>query len=557
MPHNNLGSTLDDYIQSVTTDYIERLDRNNLPSKKQIKADLYAHTQCAILDHNSQEGKENRWPLPKTLYPLQIALIIANLYPICCIACDIFNNSSNVSPESEPLVLYQETGAKAGIYSTDELELTKLIRSFNATATDRDVAQIKSHLIALVPHSPQNEDPNLVPVANGIFDFRSKTLLPFSPKYVFLSKSQVAYNPSVVNPVIHNTDDGTDWDVETWVRELFDDPELVALTWEILGAIVRPYVHWNKMVLLYATTGCNGKGTLCQLLRNLCGSHTSIPMYQFGNRFGLASLMGALAVITDENDVGNYLAESAELKAAITHDVVHIEQKGKDIIDFIFHGLIVQCINQLDRTRDKSDSFYRRLLIVPFTKTFTGAERKYIKHDYLYRKDVLEYVLYRVLHMNHYEFSEPKACRMALGVFKEENETVLQFVNEILPECSWDLLPFGFLFDLYREWMRRNSPSSQVPNKSNFIDNLLRIVESDPEWTCHGRKAPVRPEGRMDWPEPLIDEYHLKNWEDPTRHPGYYSVPHLKANYNGLIRVRPKGRPKQFGGASVGAVPTD
>ena len=139
--------------------------------------------------------------------------------------------------------------------------------------------------------------------------------------------------------------------------------------------------------------------------------------------------MGALAVFTDENSVGNYLEESEELKAAITHDVVHIEQKGKDIIDFIFHGLIVQCINQLDRTRDKSDSFYRRLLIVPFDKTFTGAERKYIKHDYLNRKDVLEYVLYRVLHMNHYEFSEPKACRMALGVFKEENETVLQFVK--------------------------------------------------------------------------------------------------------------------------------
>ena len=58
---------------------------------------------------------------------------------------------------------------------------------------------------------------------------------------------------------------------------------------------------------------------------------------------------------------------------------------------------MVQCVNEMPRTKDKSESFYRRQIFIPFTKCYTGIERKYIKNDYLNRKDVLEYVLYKIL----------------------------------------------------------------------------------------------------------------------------------------------------------------
>lgn len=542
---------IDVAVSDIAINYLNTLDFKNLPDLRKIVEDVFVNTQAAFAIRNQNVNKAAKWPIPNSLFPLQIALIISNCCPVCRVEC----GGNNSDEDKYPFAVYQHDGKNAGLYATSDSALDRLIRVCDHLISVHDIKEVKSHLKLLVPIRSQNENPDLIAVANGIFDFRTKTLLPFSPEHVFLSKSRVAYNPDAVNVVIHNDNDGTDWDVESWIKELFDDPELVDLTWEILSAIIRPYVRWNKMVLLYATDGCNGKGTLCQLLRNLCGSWVSIPMAQFGDRFGLASLMGALAVIVDENRVGSYLEESEELKAAITHNVVHIEKKGKDTVDYIFHGLIVQCVNQLDRTRDKSDSFYRRLLIVPFNKTFQNAERKYIKDDYLNRKDVLEYILYRVLHMDHYEFSEPRACKLALGVFKEANETVLQFANEMLPQCSWDLLPFGFLFDLYREWMRRNCPSSEVLSKNNFIDSVLKIVESNPEWTCRGRKTPVRPQGRMDWPEPLIDEYHLTGWGGAVS--GYYTTKHLKSNYIGLIRVHPIGPPNQPSVGPIEPIPTN
>lgn len=58
------------------------------------------------------------------------------------------------------------------------------------------------------------------------------------------------------------------------------------------------------------------------------------------------------------------------------------------------------------------------------SKCFTGAERKYIKDDYFERPEVLEYVLCRVLNMNYYEFSVPKACQLALQEYKDFNDPV-------------------------------------------------------------------------------------------------------------------------------------
>ena len=77
-----------------------------------------------------------------------------------------------------------------------------------------------------------------------------------------------------------------------------------------------------------------------------------------------------------------------------------MNRKFKAPIAFQFKGFMVQCINGMPKVKDKSNSFYRRQLVVPFLKNFQGAERRYIKDEYLARKDVLEYILWRVLNMD-------------------------------------------------------------------------------------------------------------------------------------------------------------
>src|SRR5699024_9279895 len=102
--------------------------------------------------------------------------------------------------------------------------------------------------------------------------------------------------------------------------------------------------------------------------RQLCGSgsYASIPLADMGKDFMLEPLTRASAIIVDENDVGTFIDKAANLKAIITHDVIQMNRKFKAPIAYQFYGFMVQCLNELPNVKDKSDSFFRRQLFVPF-----------------------------------------------------------------------------------------------------------------------------------------------------------------------------------------------
>lgn len=192
------------------------------------------------------------------------------------------------------------------------------------------------------------------------------------------------------------------------------------------------------------------------------------------------------------------------------------------------------------RVKDKSDSFYRRQLFIPFTKCFTGAERKYIKDDYLKRKEVVEYVMYKVLNMNYYEFDVPEVCKTALEEYKEFNDPVRQFMAEIMPELQWDLVPFTFLYDLYKEWYKKYVGKQEVKSLQVFIKDVLNRLKDYPDWDCPDSKRAVRPKNMMDKPEWLIDEYKLEDWYSTTYKGNDLKkkcCPTLKSSYRGILRV--------------------
>ena len=313
------------------------------------------------------------------------------------------------------------------------------------------------------------------------------------------------------------------------MKELFDDPEIEQLNWEILGAIIRPNVSWNKSAWFYSNTGNNGKGTLCELMRQLSGegSYASIPLSDFGKDFMLEPLIRATCIIVDENDVGVYIDKAAILKAIITNDIIQMNRKFKQPIAYRFRGFMVQCLNEMPRIKDKSDSFYRRQLFVPFTKCFTGKERKYIKNQYLHDEAVLEYVLYKVLNMNYYSLSEPQACKNALDEYKEFNDPIRQFYDDVITNATWDLLPFTFLYDIYKNWFKQNSPNGSLQGKNTFINDIIQTISSSDEWYCLGSKNQIRTAHYMDADEPLAETYNLTNWKNFAR----------KERYRGILRT--------------------
>lgn len=483
-------------------------------SAQDVEFHLLNRINNRLISENTQYGlKGSRaYQTLRTLTPAVIADCMLKRNRIV----RIMLSDKNTDPNYDVLAVYMDHGPDNGIYVTDEVSIRVLAREYNYSISPKELDHVIDMLKDNAPRVMVSTNRDLIAVNNGIFDYKTKTLLPFTPEIVFTAKSAVNYNENIVNPIIHNDADGTDWDIESWMADLNDDPEIVTLLWEILSAIIRPNVAWDKTAWFLSEVGNNGKGTLLTLMRNLCGERawTSISVADFGKDFHLEPLIRTNAVLVDENDVGEYVDKAANLKAVITNDVLLINRKGKTPIAYQFRGFMVQCVNDTPKFRDKSGSLYRRQLIIPFDKSFTGAERKYIKQDYMHRTEVLEYVLHRVLSGNFYELSEPKAIRIALREYKIENDPVRAFAEEFLDQLVWDLLPWKFLYALYRAWLSKEQPSSRPLGSNKFIKHFTLILQEDLDYGWTVTPAAVRTKNRILGEEPLAVEYNLDQWFD-------------------------------------------
>ena len=483
-------------------------------SAQDVEFHLLNRINNRLISENTQYGlKGSRaYQTLRTLTPAVIADCMLKRNRIV----RIMLSDKNTDPNYDVLAVYMDHGPDNGIYVTDEVSIRVLAREYNYSISPKELDHVIDMLKDNAPRVMVSTNRDLIAVNNGIFDYKTKTLLPFTPEIVFTAKSAVNYNENIVNPIIHNDADGTDWDIESWMADLNDDPEIVTLLWEILSAIIRPNVAWDKTAWFLSEVGNNGKGTLLTLMRNLCGERawTSISVADFGKDFHLEPLIRTNAVLVDENDVGEYVDKAANLKAVITNDVLLINRKGKTPIAYQFRGFMVQCVNDTPKFRDKSGSLYRRQLIIPFDKSFTGAERKYIKQDYMHRTEVLEYVLHKVLNGNFYELSEPKAIRIALREYKIENDPVRAFAEEFLDQLVWDLLPWKFLYALYRAWLSKEQPSSRPLGSNKFIKHFTLILQEDLDYGWTVTPAAVRTKNRILGEEPLAVEYNLDQWFD-------------------------------------------
>lgn len=468
----------------------------------------------ALIENGGREPKNIKITVSEYVH------LLLNIVPLASITpASKYGNPTNRKDPIVHIYDFDETSPTYGLYVPAQDLMMDIIF---AAAEDEDVKfhrRIYETMIQTIPNVNETSDANRIFVKNGIFDKETKQLEPFTQNEYRLAKIQTNYNPNASSPTI-TMPDGLSWSFDMWLDELVDhDPDRLTQMWQIITAALNPGRVYNKCVIFYSRQGNNGKGTLGQVLKNIIGDglYSSVNIKNFGVRFRTQQLLGKIVNIADENPVGAYIDGTDEFKAAITGDDIQIEAKGKDAYPMQVRMLNIQMLNGTLLTRDKSNSIYRRLLIVPFTHTFTGCERPYIKHDYMDRTDVKEYILKRALESPVItEFITTKENDEALYKTKLENNTVIEFLDEFLPQFKWDALPPKFLYELYKSWMSKDNANGKPVKKSVFIEYATDFFNDTNEWNirlAQGDKITVGQ--RMDADEPLITEYNLTDYMDP------------------------------------------
>lgn len=132
----------------------------------------------------------------------------------------------------------------------------------------------------------------------------------------------------------------------------------------------------RKMLILDGPTG-TAKTTVSEVLRVLLGKGrvATDNVDQLSSRFGMSSVVGALAIISDDA-VGEKTRIRADVfKQLITGEPMTADRKGRDLVSFRFHGPILFTANQLPAVSDATAAFHDRTTVITLTYQFTPEDQ--------------------------------------------------------------------------------------------------------------------------------------------------------------------------------------
>lgn len=318
-------------VEQETIDYIANC--KDLMNERNCTSELLSNINIVIDLQNAVRQKNDKFKKQKDLIPYSIAMLIASRGDVALIGEGDNSQTGRVKQYSIkeknrlPIGYYQTDGFNKGVWETDNTpdnNFSVLAEKYKPTITQKEKKEAFGYLKNMLSVIPKCVVPYYVAVDNGIYDVVNKKLFDFSPDIVFTSKIHTTLNLQATNPHIPIPEENNAlWNVDDWFSAL-GTPSFVESIKEVIQAACMPLVPRNKMVLFFSISGNSGKGTICELIRNLLGKEVvaNIPIKDFSAPFGLSNLPDSLAVVTDENNVNDYIKELGVIKSVITGDVV-------------------------------------------------------------------------------------------------------------------------------------------------------------------------------------------------------------------------------------------
>lgn len=389
---------------------------------------------------------------------------------------------------------YETEGADEGTWTPgdswqDFRDFVENAHKYSVLAKDADMKMIFEIIksIAQKNRKLKTDDPRYSAFRNGILDWKTKELLPFSSKYVFFVKSGINLKKNAPEPHLREHGETEDWTFDTWMDELTDgDTEMKHALYVLLQAVIHPTRRWDAIVFFLNHTGNNGKGTFGKVCRSIAPQTFSMPFADLGKEFLPEEAMYATAIISDENDAGDTQAAKSEkvAKSIATGDIFSLNAKFKAAHDVRNRMLQIHMLNALLKLADTSDSLKRRFIFFLFKKCFTGCEKKWIKDEYLARTDVLEWVVSHIV-FDMEEATEIPRCKDHNTIMNDtinKNNTVAAFFDDFGYDFTWQFMPVQMLYDAYALWYKDTNKSSNagcyIKNSKAFAEDVKALCQS-------------------------------------------------------------------------------
>lgn len=269
-------------------------------------------------------------------------------------------------------------------------------------------------------------DDSLIALNNGVYNLKTKELVPYNKNHLFMSKSPVNFVKGAVCPQFIKA-----------IREIAcNDEELLMCIQEIFGYVLINNTKGEK-AFYFVGVGSNGKSFCAEILTNLVGRKnvSNIPLSKFSEKFGIEGIVDKSLNIANENELGGAISTES-LKALISGDPINISRKFKKAINVKSNIKLIFLLNTLPDTLDNTHGYYRKILIIPFNRVFKCDEMDKDLPEKVSEElsGVLNWALEGAerLIRNDYKFTECKAIEKVTKAYKEEQNPIEAYFKEVL-----------------------------------------------------------------------------------------------------------------------------
>lgn len=314
-------------------------------------------------------------------------------------------------------------------------------------------------MLIIKPLRELNANPYIINVRNGLFNVQTEEFLPHTPDFYSTVQLNVNYTPNADCPRFRQ-----------FLYEALDEAD-IPLVQEMMGYFLIPVNKAQKSFVIVGEPGAGKSKLLLTLNELLLGQEnvSNIPWQSLNERFKTAELFGKLANIFADLPTKN-IDDNGIFKALVGEDFLTAERKNKDPFSFQPYARLLFSCNTIPRNYgDKSEGFYRRLIIIRFAKPVPQERRDPALLDkfaveadgiFMFAVEGLKRLV-----DNGFRFSETPNTKAELQRYRIDSNSVLSFVEDcckLSPDAEAER---SEIFEKYREYCR-NAGLSPVSQKT-------------------------------------------------------------------------------------------
>lgn len=303
----------------------------------------------------------------------------------------------------------------------------------------------------LNPENTRECDHLFVACSNGIVDLGGlkPSKVPFTPRFLNRVAIPVRFDPAAKCPL---------WD--RTLREWMDnDEERIAVLQEFVGYCLTGDVRFCVGLFLEGQ-GANGKTVFVDVLSDLLGEHNCdhVPIENFGKEFALETTPGKLVNISTETATGKLPSQA--IKQFVDGNVMKITRKYHTAVSVAPTAKVIISWNERPKVLDRSHGFWRRIMLVPWERTFLPHEQDITIQEKLKGElpGILNWAIegHRRLYKNH-GFTKSKKIDEANRAFHAQSDPASSFLGKYCDVATGSSISKDDLYGLFVNWCIEHS----------------------------------------------------------------------------------------------------